>query len=82
MRGHLVAIVVAYSMAAGICSTEPRAWMRPDGRPIDPSRYERDTSTCRNEASFIKGPWSSWTAAIVNCMGHHGYIPLYRDIFC
>jgi len=81
MRAPLVAIVVAYT-AAGACSTAPRAWTTPSGRSIDLSRYERNTSICRNEASLINGPWGSWNARYVNCMRHRGYIPLYRDIFC
>jgi hypothetical protein len=73
-------ILAAYSSAVAACWTEPRAWAQPDGRPIDLIKYERDRAICRYEASYFYR--YQWIATFVGCMRQHGYIPLYRGVFC
>ena len=47
-------LVLAISAIADAgCLTEPWAWTRPGGRPMDVSRYRRDTQTCRESASVL-----------------------------
>jgi hypothetical protein len=76
----LVFIAAAHSTAIAACWTEPRAWARPGGRPIDLILYERDTTICRHEASYFYR--YHWIATFVGCMRQRGYIPLYNGALC
>jgi hypothetical protein len=83
MRTCLIAVIfalVASSADAG-CLTDPQAWTKHGGRPMDLGRYERDMATCRNEASTT---WRQkpWITKYVGCMKRHRYIPLYHGVFC
>jgi hypothetical protein len=76
MRACLVLIVLLVGVG---WTDEPLAWMRPDGRPIDPILFQRDSSVCREEASIYFG--RAWVAVFTDCLQHLGYIPLQRDFF-
>ena len=81
-----MALVLAISATADAgCLTEPWAWTRPGGRPMDVSRYRKDTQTCRESASvlYFAGNDPSWISKFVGCMRGRGYTPLYDDgVFC
>jgi hypothetical protein len=81
----LVSVLVFCSTADAGCLSEPRAWMRPGGRPMDLTRYHQVRNACREAASTprFSGNGSPWISGFVGCMRGHGYIPLYDDgIFC
>ena len=88
IRSGLVSITLVLAISpiadAG-CLTEPRAWTRPGGRPMDVSRYRRDTQTCRESVSVLhfSGDDPRWISKFVGCMRGRGYTPLYDDgVFC
>jgi hypothetical protein len=81
----LVSVLVFCAAAEAGCLSEPRAWSRPSGRPMDLIRYRQIRNACREAAStlHVSGNESPWISSFVGCMRGHGYIPLYDDgIFC
>jgi hypothetical protein len=81
----LVLVLVLCATAEAGCLSEPRAWSRHDGRPMDLTRYHLVANTCREAAStlHVSGHESPWISRFVGCMRGHGYTPLYDDgIFC
>lgn len=79
MRVRLI-LVTLLPLLLGGWFDEPAAWSRPDGRPLDPARFERDRSLCRGEASVRARREEPWIVALTDCMLHFGYIPLRRNI--
>jgi hypothetical protein len=81
----LVSVLVFCASAEAGCVSEPRAWSRHDGRPMDLTRYHLVKNACREAAStlHVSGEESPWISRFVGCMRRHGYVPLYDDgIFC
>jgi hypothetical protein len=81
----LIAVLVFCSTAEAGCLSEPRAWARHDGRPMDLVRYHLVRNACREAAATLRasGNESPWISSFVGCMRGHGYVPLYDDgIFC
>jgi hypothetical protein len=78
MRMRLM--VLALPLLLGGWFDDPPAWMRPDGRPIDPVLFQRERTTCAGRASVYTGHEDLWIAAFSDCMLHFGYLPLRRDI--
>jgi len=81
----LVSVLFLCAAADAGCLSQPRAWSRHDGRPIDLGRYRLVANACREAAStpHFSGNESPWISRFVGCMRRHGYIPLYDDgIFC
>lgn len=73
-------ILMALPLLLGGWFDDPPAWARPNGRPIDPARFQHDRSVCRDRASVHAGREGLWIVAFRDCMLHFGYIPLRRDI--
>jgi hypothetical protein len=78
MRARLMLLVLP--LLLGGWFDDPPAWMRPDGRPIDPVPFQRERTTCAGRASIYTGHEDLWIAAFSDCMLHFGYLPLRRDI--
>jgi hypothetical protein len=78
MRARLT--LIALPLLLGGWFDDPPAWMRPDGRPIDPVLFQRERTTCAGRASVYTGHEDLWIATFSDCMLNFGYLPLRRDI--